>query len=140
MNQSLSYEFTQVMPTVTQTLGWPSLFTAQAPSGAFSVAGEPDGAFVDVDGLTNIPCTAPPNSNARLQATELKALTEITASEMHHVLLKAWYPSLDAGWRGDGTPAGAWRCVVDGVAYDILGVESDSHSIMTRVSIKLATI
>ena len=123
-----------VMPQVRATGLLVSLFTAQGPSGTLTPAGEPDGTFANVAGLVNIHCTAPPNADARIQATELKSLEEIVAAEMHHVLLDAWYPTLDAGWRN------GWRCVIDGFVYDIMGVESDSQSQMTRVSVKLATI
>jgi hypothetical protein len=140
MLQGLQDEFAQVMPTVTAELGWPSLFTAQAPDGNFSQAGEPSGNYGDVAGLVAIPCTSPPVADGTILAGEVKSLAEVMASELHHVLLNSWYPALDNGWRGDGTPAGAWRCIIDGVQYDILGIESDSHSIMTRVRIRLSTL
>jgi hypothetical protein len=122
------------MPEVIATGLLVSLFTAQMPSGNLGPSGAPDGLYIDVAGLVNIRCTAPPPSDARIQATEIKQLADISAAEMHHVLLDAWYPALDNGWR-DG-----WRCVVDSVAYDIMGVESDSQMRMTRVMIKLVTV
>ena len=114
--------------------------TFQAPSQVFDAAGAWSGTWADVDGLVNIPCYAPPPSDARIQATENKALEEIVSAEWHHVLLSAWYPQVDAGWRGDGSPAGAWRIMIDGFPYEICGVESDGHSVMTRVTAKLSTI
>src|SRR3974390_591549 len=136
MNQSLLYELNQVMPDSIETGLFSSLFTAQAPDGAQLAGGAPSGIYGNVAGLVNIPCMAPPPSTARVQATEVKALTEITSSELHHVLLDDWYPALDAGWRGDDVSGtGGWRCVIDGTVYDILGVESDSQSQMTRVSV-----
>lgn len=134
MNQSLIPDIEAVMPAVIATGLLVSLFTAQAPSGVLGPTGAPDGSYVNVAGLVNIACTAPPPSEARIQATETKALAEIASAELHHVLLDAWYSALDLGWR-DG-----WRAVVDGVAYDILGVESDSQMQMTRVSIRLETV
>lgn len=151
MNQDLiARAISQVMPSAIATGLFVSLATFQAPSGTFDAGGAPDGLYGDVPGLVNIPCTAPPPSEARIQATENRALAEITAAEWHHVLLNAWYPQLDAGWRGTGLPIGAWRIVIGdndgtghmvrGFAYDIAGVESDSQSQMTRVTAKLATI
>ena len=64
----------------------------------------------------------------------------ITASELHHVLLAGYFPALDLGWRGEGTPKGEWQAIVDGWAYTIMGVESDSQSQMTRVQVKLETL
>jgi hypothetical protein len=111
-----------------------SLFTAQSLSDDLGGTGATTGVYADVPGLVDIPCTAPPPRDGSIQATEVKALAEISGAELHHVLLDSWYSALDLGWR-DG-----WRCMVDGYAYDIIGVESDSHSKMTRVQIKLVTV
>jgi|SRR5215472_3065497 len=132
--QTIQFDLNAIMPEVIATGLLVSRFTAQAPSGNLGSTGAPDGTFVNVAGLVSIRCTAPPTSDARIQATEIKQLADIAAAEMHHVLLDAWYPALDNGWR-DG-----WRCVVDGVAYDIMGVESDSQTRMTRVQIRLVTV
>jgi hypothetical protein len=129
-----------VMPATVATGLFVSLFTAQAPSGAFGPTGAPDGLYADVAGLVNIPCTAPPPSANRVQATTVRDLAEITASELHHVLLAGYFPALDLGWRGEGTPKGEWQAIVDGWAYTIMGVESDSQSQMTRVQVKLETL
>lgn len=134
MQDGLHLDISAVMLAVRATGLLVSLFTAQQPSGVLGATGAPDGVYSDVLGLVNIPCTAPPNAEARIQATEVKALSEIAAAEMHHVLLDSWYPTLDEGWRG------GWRCKVDGVTYDIMGVEGDSQSQMTRVSVRLVTV
>ncbi len=134
MNQAFSYEFTAIMPAVVQAGLLVSLFTAQSLSDDLGGTGATTGDYTNVRGLIDIPCTAPPPSEARIQATEVKALGEIAGAELHHVLLDKWYPTLDLGWR-DG-----WRCMVDGYVYDIIGVESDSHMQMTRVQIKLVTV
>lgn len=121
-----------------------SLCTCQAPSEVLDDSGAPDGNYVDVAGLMNIPCTAPPPSDARIQATEVRALAEITAAELHHVLLNGYYPAIDLGWRngwrlmlGDDDGAGN---LINGYAYDIMGVESDSQEQLTRIEVKLATL
>ena len=117
-----------------------SLCTLQTPSGTFTLSGAPDGLYNNVAGLVNIPCTAPPPAESRVQATTVRDLAEITASELHHVLLAGYYPSVDLGWRGEGADAtGPWRALIDGWAYEIMGVESDSQSQMTRLMVKLTT-
>ncbi len=134
MNQNLiAAEIDAVMPAVIETGLLVSRFTAQAPDGISGDTGAPSGTYSNVTGLVNIRCTSPPISDARLSATEIKALSEVASTEFHHVLLEAWYPTLDEGWRG------GWRCVIDGYEFDINGVESDSQMQMTRVAVKLVT-
>ena len=134
MMQGLTADLSAVMPEVRASGLLVSLFTAQAPSGVYGDTGAPDGTYNDVMGLVNIACTSPPISDARLLAGEVSALEEISVQEFHHVLLDDWYPALDLGWR-DG-----WRCTIDGFAFDIKGIESDSQMKMTRVSVRLVTV
>ena len=122
-----------------------SLFSAQQPDGLFGPSGAPSGNYVDVSGLVNIQCMAAPPSATSIQATEVRALEEITASEIHEVWLPAWYPALDAGWRGESpNSTGAWICRIQWLGewftYNIIGVGSDSQSKTTIVKVKLATV
>jgi len=129
------------MPAAIATGLFVSLFTAMEPVPTIGPTGAVEFDYTPVSGLTNIPCTAPPPSTIRLQATEVRALEDITASELHHVLLNSFYPQLDAGWRGENSDGkGAWIAQIDGFNYEIAGVESDSQSQMTRVRVKLATL
>lgn len=151
MYQELGYDIAEVMPSAVETGLFVSLFTAQQPTGDMGPSGAPTGAVTNVTGLINIACTAPPESDMSIQATETKALGDITASELHHVLLDSYYPALDNGWRGDeANGTGAYQALIsdnDGsgnpinaVVYDILGVESDSQRQMTRVRVRLSTV
>jgi hypothetical protein len=150
VNQSIALALSYPMDVIRASGLLSSLCTFQAPSGVFDDAGAADGNYSDVIGLQNIPCMAPPPSDARIQATEVRALSEITSSEMHHVLLNGYYPTVDLGWRGDGTPQGAWRMMlgdndgagnlINGFAYMVMGVESDSQEQQTRIEVKLATL
>lgn len=135
MNQSIGYELDGIMPAVIATGLLVSLFTAQAPSSVLGGTGAPDGTYTKVLGLVDIACTSPPYtfSDTGIKADEMKAVPEIAALQFHHVLLDSYYPALDAGWRN------GWRCLIDGVTYDILGVENDSQGKMTRVSVRLVT-
>jgi len=134
MQQGYSYDISEVMTEANATGLFVSLFTAQMPSGNLGPSGAPDGLFNPVSGLTNIPCTAPPVSDSRIEATEVKDLAEILSVKLKHVLLNGYYGTLD-----DASNKG-WNCLLDGVAYDILGVEHDSQRIMTRVSVRIAGI
>lgn len=135
MNQSLSYELDGIMPAVIATGLLVSLFTAQAPSTVLGGTGAPDGTYTNVLGLVDIACTSPPYQFAEsgMKADEMKAVPEIAAMGFHHTLLDGYYPLLNAGWRA------GWRCLIDGTLFDILGVENDSQSKMTRVSVRLVT-
>ena len=127
-----------VVQTVIDTGILVSLFTAQQPDGIFGPTGAPSGNYINVAGLTNLVCIAAPPSTGSIQATEVRALEEITASELHDVWLPEWLPALDAGWR-DG-----WICQIQWLGewwtYNLLGVESDSQTQTTRVKVKLATV
>lgn len=133
MYQGLAIEISQVMPQAVNEGLFVSLFTAQAPDGLLGPSGAPSGNYANVAGLANIPCTAPPPSEARIQATQIKDLEDIISVQLKHVLLNGYYPQLEAGIRA------GWQAVVDGTVYDLLGAESDSQGIMTRCEVKLAT-
>jgi hypothetical protein len=129
------------MPAAVASGLFVSLFTAREPVPTIGPTGAVEFDYTDVAGLIDIPCTAPPASTSDIQATEVRTLEEITASELHHVLLAGYYPTLDAGWRGENADGkGAWIALIDGVNYTISGVESDSQSTQTRVRVKLASV
>ena len=141
MNQAfIENAIAGVMAEAVATGLFVSLATLQYPSADYDSAGAFNGTWTNVSGLVDIPCTAPPKSTSDIQATENRALQEIVSAEWHHVLLDAWYPQIDQGWRGDGDPPGAWRILIDGFPYEIAGVESDSQMQMTRVTAKLTTL
>jgi hypothetical protein len=150
MNQATTFSAAvqNVMPAAIASGIFVSLFTAQEPIPTINSLGAVDFDYANVAGFVGIPCTAPPESTGGITATEVRALDEIVASELHHVLLNGYYPGLDAGWRGENADGkGAWIAFIApsaaapavGFQYEIIGVESDSQSIMTRVRIKLAT-
>ncbi len=137
MNQTLiAADLDAIMPEVIATGLLSSLFTAQYPSEDLGGTGAQTGVYLDVIGLVDIACTSPPErfGDSGIKATEMKTMAEVAASEFHHVLLDSWYPLLYAGWRG------GWRCLIDGTAYDVMGVESDSQKKMTRVAVRLVTV
>ena len=135
MNQNfVQVAIAGVMPAAIATGLLSSLATFQSPSADYDSAGAWDGTWDDVAGLVDIPCTAPPISDAKISATEARQLDQILANEYHHVLLDAWYQQLDEGWRN------GWRVVIDGTAYEIAGVESDSQGQMTRVTARISSL
>ena len=141
MNQNfIELAIAGVMPAAIATGLFVSLATFQGPSQSFDSSGAWNGTWSNIAGLVNIPCTAPPKSTDGITASESREPQQIVAGEWLHVLLSGHYPTIDAGWRGDGTPSGAWRVLIDGTAYEIGGVESDSQAQMTRVMARITTM
>ena len=134
MYQGIAYDIEAVMQETVLSDLFVSLCSIQAPSENQTAGGEPDGQYVPVAGLQDIPCTSGPLSQIRISANEVKSLEEIMALAPRHVLLNTYYPQIEAGWR-DG-----WQAVVDGMVYDIMGAESDSQGQMTRLSVRVATV
>lgn len=141
MNQSPFPGLVQaVMPRAVQGGTFTSTCTIQAPDGAMGASGAPSGTYANVVGLVGVPCMDAPPSVARVQATEVKALAEIMAKGMRHVLLNGYFPQIVAG------VATGWRAIVtrtatgESVTYDILGAEVDSQSTQTRLELQLVGV
>jgi hypothetical protein len=117
--------------------GWfPSLATLQTlptlPQGPTGNAVATE--WTNVEGVVNIPCKDAPPSLARVQATEVKAVEEIMAKGLRHVLLNQCF-----------TDAPNWaamtaRMIIDGLTYEVLGAENDSNLIQTRVDLQLVQL
>jgi hypothetical protein len=142
MYQGLSYEIEQVMPQAIATGLFVSLCTIQNPDGTLDASGAPTGNFVPIPGLVAIPCTAPPTSDARIQATEAKSLDEILSFQLHHVLLNGYYEPLFPP-----VPRTALQALIapasdptNTEAFEVMGFESDSQYQMTRIELRLAQI
>lgn len=130
----LARSLARVMPAAVAAGLLRSTCDIQQPDGTFSTNGTPSGNFTDVFGLVGIRCMDAPESDNRIQATELKQLAEIMAKGLRHVLLDTYYPQLD-------TAAGlGWRAVIDGVVYDLMGAEKDSQRSQTRLKLQLVEV
>lgn len=135
MNQAIIARAIQkVMPAARATGLFVSLATFQSSDFSDFPDGFYSGNYQDVPGLVNLPCTAPPQSELRILAKEVKTTQLITDMAPLHVLLDKFYPTLDAGWRI------GWRVVIDGTIFDLQGVEHDSQSQMSRVLVLEVTV
>lgn len=132
-----------IMPSVRATGLLASLARFKMPSGTVGASGAPDGLYVDVPGLVDlitgspeINCMAAPISPASIVASEIRGLEEIAASEITHVLLDGYYPSVEAG------ASVGWVVVLSGeiYSYTVMGSESDSQGVMTRLKARLVTV
>lgn len=134
MNQDLLIAtIDNVMPEALATGLFTSTCTFLQPSGNVISGGAPDGTYVPVPGLpANIPCMMAPNSSARIQATEIRALEEITTFRLQHLLLNGWYPAVRGG------SALGWIVAIEGENWTLMGAEDDSQGQMTRCEVRLA--
>lgn len=117
-----------------------SLCTFQSPSGNLIDAGQPDGIYSNVAGLVNIPCMAAPTSIARVLPDQQRSESDVQSFSSQHVLLSGWYPQLDLGFTQ------GWIAVIDGARYILLpgsmimGEESDSQNVMTRINVRFGAV
>lgn len=140
MNLTIQDAIVDVMPNalgtgITGSTLMTSVCSFQEPSGVIVDGGSPDGIFVPVSGMQNIPCTKASPSTMRVQGTEAKSATQILGTLPFHVLLGGYFPQIVDQRVSD------WQAIIDGVLYDILGGgEADSQSQMTRMEVRIATI
>lgn len=136
MNQTIQAEIQNFMPQAISSGLFVSLATiTQPPSGQGPTGNPPAGPYTPVSSLlTNIACVDAPPSMARIQATEMKDVGEIESKGMRHVLLSINVLT-SLNWS-----AMAYRVVVDGIEYDLLGAENDSQNTQTRLDMQLVSI
>lgn len=143
MLQDFSREFAAIVPTVQYTgiLDW--LCDIQAPDGNMGPSGAPSYNWIPLPGLTGIQCSAPPQSTSRILASEQKQLEDIISTAPKHVWLSGYFPGIAAQKMISDV-----RCIlyqndqtVDaGIPHDVLGAESDSQRIQTRMEVRTVSV
>lgn len=128
MNQSIGINAADTLNAVITAGFAQSLCSINAPSQEPDAIGQVDlSDFSPRDGLQNLPCMKAVLIDTRPNpGLEQKREADIAGLEIWHILLMGYYPAIN---KRD-------QAVVDGVAYDILTVESDSQSIMTRLAVR----
>lgn len=101
---------------------YPSLCTIRTPNTTRDAIGHPVPNPQDLGGHIDIACRIAP-VNTREVRTELQIYVNAT----HHVALNGYYPDI----------AEDMSAVVDGVSYDIEGVEHDGNDVMTRLWVRI---
>jgi hypothetical protein len=137
--QQQQYTVDYVMPAALETGLLTSLVTIQQPTGAQTADGSPaqtggdsgDG-WNNVAGLINLTAMNAPEAEARIRAKTDRTPEYIEAFQFRHLLLGGYYPQIE---QFDN-----WRAIVDGQAYDPIGVESDSQHTQTRLLLQLAGV
>jgi hypothetical protein len=128
MHQALDYDIARAVTTAAaaEESVFTSLTTIQRPANTLGPSGQPDlTTFTDVAGMVNIPSVSAP-----VNAKEAKEIGLIESSSLRKLLLNASYPTIQT----------SWRALVNGAAWDILSVEADSQSSMTRLWIQAVTL
>jgi hypothetical protein len=136
MLQTLTRDISNVMVEANRIGLFVSLCTVQQPDGVFGASGAPSGNHLPVSGLVNIICQLSPPTDSTIRATEVKSLEEILREGFRHLLLNGYYPQMTP----DNQIPQGWQAVVDGVTYEILGVEHDSQQQMTRLQVRLVQL
>lgn len=119
------------MESVAEVDLFTSLCTIMAPPATLTV-GAPIGPYTPVPGLINIPCLKASPSPLRVQGTEVKSIEEQQSIQPWHVLLNDYYAALDGHTE--------YQAVIDGIDFDVLGVEHDSQMQMSRLSVREVTL
>lgn len=101
---------------------YPSLCTIQQPNSERDSVGQLIPSPIDVDGLINLPCRIAPRSTREVRSENM-----VYVEATHHIALGGYYPDI-----GETNLA-----VVDGIAYDIEGVEWDGNHQTTRLYVRL---
>ena len=135
--QNQYYTFAAVVPAVLDSGIVNSLATFQAPTGALTADGSPDGTYADVAGFVGIRCMDAPTSNLRITADERKTDMQIESDNSDHVWLAGFYPEIESYTE--------WRAVITDAAgniriFNVLGAECDSQAQTTRVKVQVATV
>ena len=116
-----------------------SLVTIQQPTGEQTADGSPlmtggdsgDG-WNNVAGLINLQCMNGPEADARIRAKTERQTEYIEAFQFRHLFLPGYFPQIQ---QFDN-----WRAIVDGQAYDPIGIENDSQRTQTRILLQLAGV
>ena len=95
-------------------------------------SGWPTAAYVAVTGLVDIRCmkAVVAQDIGSPLAYEKKAQGDSITSNDWHVLLETYYPTITT----------AMRAIIDGVTFDIVGVDNDSQFSMTRIRVRQASL
>jgi len=132
MLQGIGYEINAVVQQAVDMGLAISLCSIYQPTGTVEAGGGPDGTMAPVAGMQNIPCMFAPMATGRIQATDVRAIEEITSYRLQHVWLTQHLPAIRSG------SSNGWMAYIDSEWWTILGAEDDSQAQMTRLSVRIA--
>lgn len=136
MYQGLQYDFDAILPAVREAGEFISVCTVQVctntPDATTGQIDLTDTGFASIPGVVNIACKRAPQSYSRILATQIVNTQISEGVNFFHVLLDGYFPQIPEALASNGQ----MRAVIDGVVHQLLGVESDSQKIMTRILCK----
>lgn len=132
MNQSLSYEFGQVMPAVAAEGLFNSLCTIKQRSNTVSALGQTNmTSYEPIADLTDIACRfAPQAPGAPPQSDTTRMQQQFDTRSLFHVLLDGYFPAIEQQFLAN----------INGIDYEIMSVEGDSNFEMTRLAVRTFTL
>ena len=138
MNQSLAYEFTQVVPQVIATGVQSSLCTifvrAQAAwlpvVDAMGQVDTANGDYTVLPGHSNIACQLAVNKMRPDEGGVIRRPEQYDTSGQRTLELNGYYPLI----------LQQHIAQVDGTTYEVMAVESDSQKQITRLAVRLYTL
>lgn len=97
-----------------------------------TVDGTPGQTWTNVSGMVGLNCMrgALPTGGNHTSADKMKTIEDIMSIQPYLVLMDDYYPTI----------VDTYRAVIDGVPYQIWGVESDSQIQMTHFLAKVITV
>lgn len=104
---------------------YPSLCTIQQATETQDTYGQPILSWANVIGLVNLPCAIAQISTGSPERAERRRADGIIEEATHHIAIAGYYATI----------ANKMRAIMGGVAWDIMGVEHDSHAVMTRLRV-----
>lgn len=112
------------------TAFYPAAVTIQQASASLAADGQPIATWSDVSGLAGLAGTVGPVDQSRADRAETRRSDFTEVARRRLISLAGAYPAITS----------AMRAVVDGTAYNILGVELDSHAVTTRLYVEAVSV
>ena len=135
MNQSIAVAIDAVMPAAIALGLFDSVANIQQATNTVDALGQVDltpAGFATITGCGAIPCQVANPSEAKVAAGVVSTAAMTEALNLFHVLLNGYFPQIPQ-------PSGHLPDLIadiDGALYQVVGVESDSQRIMTRLACK----
>lgn len=143
MLQDFSREFAAIPGIVVDAGLTQFVCDIQKPNGTVGPSGAPSYNWAAIPELSGLVAMAAPLSAARISTGEKKETDQVLNTANKHVWLAGYYPEI-----AQFKQLFDLRCMMysegqdvnSGIPYDVIGAESDSQSIMTRMELRAVSV